>query len=266
MTKMTVPKLQLMKQQGERIAMLTAYDYLFAETLDQAGVDTILVGDSLGMVVQGNSSTLPVTVEDIAYHCLAVSRGVSRALIVADLPFLSYQQSPQQALMSAGQLMKTGNAEVVKLEGGAEMAPTVEFLVARGIPVCGHLGLTPQSVHQMGGYRVQGRDQQRADQLKGDALALQQAGACAVVLECIPQSLATEITALLDIPTIGIGAGLDCDGQVLVLQDMLGMDMGRAPRFVRNFLAGSGSISSAITAYVEAVKDGSFPAPAESYS
>ncbi|MBL4622002.1 MAG: 3-methyl-2-oxobutanoate hydroxymethyltransferase [Immundisolibacteraceae bacterium] len=266
MTKMTVPKLQAMKQQGERIAMLTAYDYLFAETLDRAGVDTILVGDSLGMVIQGNDSTLPVTLEEMAYHCLAVSRGASSALIIADLPFLSYQQSPEQALMSAGQLMKTGHAEVVKLEGGTEMAPTVEFLVSRGIPVCGHLGLTPQSVHQMGGYRVQGRDQQRAEQIKNDALALQQAGACAVVLECIPQPLATEITKLVEIPTIGIGAGSACDGQVLVLQDMLGLNEGRAPRFVRDFLADSGSISKAVAAYVAAVKDGSFPNLEESYS
>ena len=266
MTKMTVPKLQAMKQQSERIAMLTAYDYLFAETLDRAGVDTILVGDSLGMVIQGNSSTLPVTLDDIAYHCLAVSRGVSNAVIVADLPFMSFQQSPEQALMSAGQLMKVGNAEVVKLEGGAEMAATVEFMVARGVPVCGHLGLTPQSVHQLGGYRVQGRDQQRAQQLKDDAIALQQAGACAVVLECIPQPLATEITQLIDIPTIGIGAGPACDGQVLVLQDMLGMNEGRAPRFVRDFLAEAGSISNAIAAYVKAVKDGSFPSLEESYS
>lgn len=266
MTKMTVPKLRAMKQQGERIAMLTAYDYLFAETLDRAGVDTILVGDSLGMVIQGNNSTLPVTLDEMAYHSLAVSRGASNALIIVDLPFLSYQQSPEQALMSAGQLLKTGHAEVVKLEGGAEMAPTVEFLVSRGIPVCGHLGLTPQSVHQMGGYRVQGRDQQRAEQLKNDALALQQAGACALVLECIPQSLATDISKLVEIPTIGIGAGSGCDGQVLVLQDMLGLNEGRAPRFVRDFLASSGSIANAVAAYVKAVKDGSFPSLEESYS
>jgi len=254
-----------MKQQGERISCLTAYDYLFATALDSAGVEAILVGDSLGMVIQGHSSTLPVTLEDMAYHSLAVSRGVSRAMVIADLPFLTYQQSPQQALLSAGHLMKAGGAEVVKLEGGAEMAPTVEFLTQRGIPVCGHLGLTPQSVHQLGGYRVQGREQARAEQLKNDALILQQAGACAVVLECIPQLLATQITKELVIPTIGIGAGANCDGQVLVLQDMLGLNDAHAPRFVRNFLQGTGSIDKALRAYVIAVRDGSFPTADESY-
>lgn len=266
MTKITVPKLQAMKQQGERISCLTAYDYLFASALDTAGVDAILVGDSLGMVIQGNNSTLPVTLDEMAYHSLAVSRGVSRAMVIADLPFMSYQQSPQQALLSAGHLMKSGGAEVVKLEGGTEMAATVEFLVQRGVPVCGHLGLTPQSVHQLGGYRVQGREANRAEQLKSDALALQHAGACAVVLECIPQTLAAFITAELTIPTIGIGAGVECDGQVLVLQDMLGLNAAHAPRFVRDFLQGAGSINAALCAYVAAVRDGSFPAADESYS
>lgn len=264
MAKVTVPTLQTMKQQGERISSLTAYDYLFAKALDHAGVDAILIGDSLGMVVQGNHSTLPVTLEEMAYHSLAVSRAVSRAMVITDLPFLSYQQSPQQALLSAGELMKTGGAEVVKLEGGEEMAATVEFLVRRGIPVCGHLGLTPQSVHQLGGYRVQGREQARADQLKRDAQALQQAGACAIVLECIPVALAAQITQELEIPTIGIGAGAECDGQVLVLQDMLGLNSA-PPRFVRNFLQGRDSIDSALRAYVAAVQDGSFPAVEESY-
>jgi len=265
MTKITVPKLLSMKQQGERISSLTAYDYLFAAAVDNAGVDVILVGDSLGMVVQGHGSTLPVTLDDMAYHSLAVSRGVSRAMVITDLPFLSYQQSPQQALLSAGHLMKAGGAEVVKLEGGEEMAPTVEFLVRRGIPVCGHLGLTPQSVHQFGGYRVQGREQGRAEQLKKDAQALQQAGACAVVLECIPQLLAAQITSDLVIPTIGIGAGANCDGQVLVLQDMLGLNAEHTPRFVRNFMQGAGSIDAALRAYVAAVNDGSFPSADESY-
>ena len=266
MTKVTVPQLQSMKQQGERISWLTAYDYLFAQTLDQAGVDAILVGDSLGMVIQGHNSTLPVTIDEMAYHSLAVSRGVNRAMVITDLPFMSYQQSPQQALLCAGQLMKTGGAEVVKLEGGTEMAPTAKFLVERGIPVCGHLGLTPQSVHQLGGYRVQGRDPDRAKQLLEDALALQTAGACAVVLECIPQNLAADISRELTVPTIGIGAGVNCDGQVLVLQDMLGLNEAHTPRFVRNFLVGNDSIESAVRAYVTAVRDGSFPSPEESYS
>ncbi|MDF1819080.1 MAG: 3-methyl-2-oxobutanoate hydroxymethyltransferase [Immundisolibacteraceae bacterium] len=266
MTKVTAPQLQKMKQQGERISSLTAYDYLFARTLDRAGVDAILVGDSLGMVVQGNSSTLPVTLDEMTYHSLAVSRGVTRSMVITDLPFMSYQQSPQQALLSAGQLMKSGGAEVVKLEGGTEMASTVSFLVERGVPVCGHLGLTPQSVHQLGGYRVQGRDAERAEQLLQDALALQSAGACAVVLECIPQPLAQQITAELAIPTIGIGAGADCDGQVLVLQDMLGLNDAHVPRFVRNFMTGSQSIEMAVKSYVEAVQDGSFPSSDESYA
>ncbi len=245
--------------------MLTAYDYLFAEAVDRAGADSILVGDSLGMVVQGNSSTLPVTIEEMAYHSRAVSRGASRALVIADLPFLSYQQSREQALLSAGELMKSGCAEAVKLEGGEEMAATVEFLVQRGIPVCGHLGLTPQSVHQFGGFKVQGREQARASQIRNDAIALQQAGACAVVLECIPEQLATALSSELEIPTIGIGAGANCDGQVLVLQDMLGLNDGRTPRFVRNFLPGANSIEEAISRYVAAVRDGSFPSADESY-
>ncbi|HAC35477.1 MAG TPA: 3-methyl-2-oxobutanoate hydroxymethyltransferase [Gammaproteobacteria bacterium] len=265
MSKVTAPELTAMKQQGKRIAMLTAYDYLFAEAVDRAGADSILVGDSLGMVVQGNSSTLPVTIEEMAYHSRAVSRGASRALVIADLPFLSYQQSREQALLSAGELMKSGCAEAVKLEGGEEMAATVEFLVQRGIPVCGHLGLTPQSVHQFGGFKVQGREQARASQIRNDAIALQQAGACAVVLECIPEQLATALSSELEIPTIGIGAGANCDGQVLVLQDMLGLNDGRTPRFVRNFLPGANSIEEAISRYVAAVRDGSFPSADESY-
>ena len=265
MSKVTAPELTAMKQQGKRIAMLTAYDYLFAEAVDRAGADSILVGDSLGMVVQGNSSTLPVTIEEMAYHSRAVSRGASRALVIADLPFLSYQQSREQALLSAGELMKSGCAEAVKLEGGEEMAATVEFLVQRGIPVCGHLGLTPQSVHQFGGFKVQGREQARASQIRNDAIALQQAGACAVVLECIPEQLATALSGELEIPTIGIGAGANCDGQVLVLQDMLGLNDGRTPRFVRNFLPGANSIEEAISRYVAAVRDGSFPSADESY-
>lgn len=253
-----------MKRAGERIASLTAYDYACARLLDAAGVDVVLVGDSLGNVVQGQSTTVPVTLDDMVYHTRCVARGLERALLVADLPFLTYQESPEQALRSAGRLMKEGLAHMVKLEGGSAMAAAVAFLVERGVPVCGHLGLTPQAVHQLGGYKVQGRSEAAAARLRADALALQEAGAALLVLEAIPRALAAELTAQLDIPTIGIGAGAQCGGQVLVLQDMLGMNPQPA-RFVRNFLTGHDDLAAAIGAYVKAVKDGSFPAAEHGY-
>ncbi|MFP5464031.1 MAG: 3-methyl-2-oxobutanoate hydroxymethyltransferase [Gammaproteobacteria bacterium] len=260
----TLDTLRKMKQAGQRIASLTAYDYSFARLLEAAAVDVVLVGDSLGNVIQGQATTVPVTLDEMVYHTRCVARGLERALLLADLPFLSYQESPVQALRSAGRLMKEGLAHMVKLEGGAAMAPTVEFLVERGVPVCGHLGLTPQSVHQLGGYKVQGRSEAAAQRLRDDALALQQAGAALLVIEAVPRALAGQITRDLAIPTIGIGAGVDCDGQVLVLQDALGMNPTPA-RFVRNFLKAHDDLGAAIAAYVQAVKDGSFPAAEHGY-
>jgi 3-methyl-2-oxobutanoate hydroxymethyltransferase len=260
----TIPKLQKMKADGTKIAMLTCYDATFAHVLEQAGVDCVLIGDSLGMVLQGHDSTLPVTLEQVAYHTECVARGSKTMLLVADLPFGSYQASPEQAFHSAARLMAAG-AQMVKLEGGAEFAATVSFLVKRGIPVCGHLGLTPQSVHQLGGYRVQGRGADAGERLLADALALQEAGAAMLVLEAIPADLAGRVTSELAIATIGIGAGPACDGQVLVLHDMLDLFPGHKAKFVRNFTAGATSISDAIARYVQAVKDESFPAAEHSF-
>lgn len=256
--------LQKMRLAGDKIAMLTCYDASFAQLCDAQGVDTLLIGDSLGMVLQGHDSTLPVTVADMAYHTAAVARGSSRALIVTDMPFGSYQESPEQAFRNAVTLMAAG-AQMVKLEGGAEMAPTIRFLTQRGVPVCAHVGLTPQSVHQLGGYRVQGKDEAAAARVQADALAVQEAGATLIVLEAIPAALADAVTAALTIPTIGIGASAGCSGQVLVLHDMLDVSAGRKARFVRNFMAGQPTIGAAIAAYVEAVKDGSFPASEHCY-
>jgi len=254
-----------MKRRGEKITCLTAYDYSFAALLDRAGVDMIMVGDSLGMVMQGNETTLPVSLAEMVYHCRCVARGTARALLIGDLPFLSYQESPQRALASAGRLMQRGGAQVVKLEGGEPMAETVRFLTERGIPVCAHLGLTPQSVHQLGGYRVQGREAAAAERIRHDAKALQQAGAGLIVLEAIPAELAKSITANLEIPTIGIGAGPDCDGQVLVLHDMLGIYPRPSPKFSRNFMQGAASIEDAVKRYIDAVKSGEFPGPEHSF-
>lgn len=262
--RLTQTDLAGMKGNGERIAMLTCYDASFARACDAAGIDGLLIGDSLGMVVQGHDSTLPVSVEHIAYHVGCVRRGCQRPLIIADLPFGSFQESPQAAFRNAVALMAAG-AQMVKLEGGGEMAETTRFLVSRGIPVCAHVGLTPQSVHQLGGYRVQGKGDDGAAQVLADAQAQENAGAALIVLEAIPAALAANITARLSIPTIGIGAGKDCSGQVLVLHDMLDVDGGRKPRFVRNFMAGSDSITAALAAYAGAVKDGSFPAPEHCY-
>jgi len=256
----TLTALQKMARDGEKIAVLTCYDASFAALLEKAGVDMLLVGDSLGMVVQGEETTLPVSMDEMVYHTRCVARGAERAFIVADMPFGSYQQSPAQALRNAAKLMAAG-AQMVKLEGGAVMARTASFLVERGIPVFGHIGLTPQSVHQLGGYRVQGKGDAAAKKLREDALALQDAGAAMMLLEAIPATLGQQVTAELTIPTIGIGAGPDCSGQVLVLYDLLGIYPGKPPRFARNFLQGAGSIQAAVEQYVKAVKDGGFPAP-----
>ena len=259
----SLPRLQEMHGRGEKITMLTAYDATFAAVADAAGVECILVGDSLGMVCQGLSSTVGVTLETMRYHVESVARGLRRtqatAWLIGDLSFGSYQESREHALRSASVLMQAG-AHMVKLEGGGWTADTVRFLVERGIPVCAHLGLTPQTVHALGGYRVQGRTQESAATLRRQAHELQDAGAALLVLEMVPAALAAELTAeLLHCPTIGIGAGKDTAGQVLVLHDMLGLNLGKMPRFVRNFMSGAPGIREAMQAYVAAVKDGSFP-------
>ena len=255
----SIPGLIAMREKGEKITMLTAYDASFAALMDRCGVEVLLIGDSLGMVCQGHDSTLPVTLQDVAYHTAAVARGNQKALVVADMPFGSYA-TPEAAFHNAVQLIQAG-AQMVKLEGGHWLAPTIKFLTERAIPVCAHLGLTPQSVHQLGGYKVQGKTTAGADLLKAEALAVQAAGASLLVLEAIPASLGKEVTASLHIPTIGIGAGVDCSGQVLVMHDLLGVFPGRKARFVKNFMEGQTSIDAAVLAYVAAVKDQSFPAP-----
>jgi len=255
----TLPALQALRDKGEKIAVLTCYDASFAALMDRCGIEILLVGDSLGNVCQGQTSTLPVTLTDIAYHTASVARGNKTAFIIADLPFGSYA-TPEATFNHAVQLMQAG-AHMVKLEGGAWLEDTVRFLVQRAIPVCAHLGLTPQSVHQFGGYKVQGKTTEAAEQLKKDALALQAAGASLLVLEAIPATLGKEVTEALTIPTIGIGAGVDCSGQVLVMHDMLGVFPGRKARFVKDFMEGRTSIEAAVRAYFTAVKDKSFPAP-----
>lgn len=253
----SIPQLQAKKAAGEKFAVLTTYDATFARAAAQAGIEVLLVGDSLGMVLQGHDSTLPVTVADMAYHVAAVSRGNSGALIVGDLPFGSYS-TVAQTLDNAATLMRAG-AQAVKLEGGAWLAESIRLLVERGIPVCGHLGLTPQSVNAFGGYKVQGRQPEQARRIVDDAQALEAAGAGMLVLECVPRQLGTEVAAAVRIPVIGIGAGAGTDAQVLVLHDMLGLNP-RPPRFVRNFMEGTGSVQDAIAAYRAAVLEGSFPA------
>jgi 3-methyl-2-oxobutanoate hydroxymethyltransferase len=254
----TLHRIREMHAQGEPIAMVTCYDASFAKAMDAAGVDCLLVGDSLGMVVQGQSSTLPVTLEETAYHLRCVARGNKQAWLIGDLPFGSYQQSPAQALQSAAVLMQAG-AQMVKLEGGGWTTETVRFLTERGIPVCAHLGLTPQSVHALGGYRVQGRNEEAAATLKQHARELADAGAAMLVLELLPSTVANEVTQALPIPVIGIGAGKGCSGQVLVLHDMLGITQGKLPRFVRNFMDGATSIEAALRSYVSDVKARRFP-------
>jgi 3-methyl-2-oxobutanoate hydroxymethyltransferase len=254
----TIPTLNTLRAAGEKITMLTCYDASFASLMDRCGVEILLIGDSLGMVCNGHQSTLPVTVAEVAYHTAAVARGGKSAMIMADLPFGAYG-TPETAYANAVQLMQAG-AHVVKLEGGAWLADTVRFLTDRAVPVCAHLGLTPQSVHQLGGYKVQGKTTESADLLKADALKMQAAGAAMVLLEAIPAQLGKEVTDLLTVPTIGIGAGPDCSGQVLVMHDLLGVFPGRKARFVKNFMEGQTSIDAAVSAYVAAVKDGGFPA------
>ncbi len=260
----TLPALLDMHAQRQAIAVLTCYDASFAALLDDCGVDVMLVGDSLGMVIQGERSTLPVSIEDMIYHVRCVARNTPRAWVVADLPFGTYASSPISAYENAARLMQAG-ATMVKLEGGAWLAETVDLLANRSIPVCAHLGLTPQSVHTLGGYRVQGRSFDAAQRLRTDALTLQDAGATMLVLEMVPAKVAASITQELSIPTIGIGAGVECSGQVLVLHDMLGVYPGHRARFVRDFMVGQTSIRGAIEAYVAAVKDRSFPAPEHQY-
>ncbi len=256
----TLHRLREMHAAGEPISVLTCYDAAFARVLDHAGVDCLLIGDSLGMVLQGVTSTLPVTLADMAYHVRCVAQGNRSAWIIGDLPFGSYQQSHAQAMESATVLMQAG-AHMVKLEGGGWTADTVHFLTQRGIPVCAHLGLTPQSVHALGGYRIQGRDDESAATLRLHAQQLAEAGAAMLVLELMPSAVGAAITAGLPIPTIGIGAGVDCSGQVLVLHDMLGLGHGKQPRFVRDFMQGSASIDAAIRTYVADVKARRFPDP-----
>lgn len=255
----TAPALMNMKSAGEKIAMLTCYDASFASLMDRCGVDMLLIGDSLGNVLQGQSTTLPVTLADIAYHTACVSRGNRSALIAADMPFGTYA-TPESAFDNAVKLMQAG-AQMVKLEGGAWLVDTVKFMTERGIPVFSHLGLTPQSVHRLGGFKVQGKKVEDVEQLKADAMALQDAGASLLLIEAIPATVGKELTEMLQIPTIGIGAGPDCSGQVLVMHDMLGVFPGKTARFVRNFMNGEPSIEAAIRAYIRAVKESEFPAP-----
>lgn len=255
---MTLHRLREMHGRGEPIAMLTCYDATFGRLLDECGVDCLLVGDSLGMVLQGQPSTLPVTLEETAYHLRCVARGNRNAWLIGDLPFGTYQESPEQAMRSAAALMQAG-AQMVKLEGGGWTTETVRFLVERGVPVCAHLGLTPQSVHALGGYRVQGRNEEAAATLKRHAKELADAGAAMLVLELLPSSVANEVTQSLPIPVIGIGAGKGCSGQVLVLHDMLHLTRGKLPRFVRNFMDGAPSVEAAIRSFVSEVKSRNFP-------
>jgi len=263
--KITVPHIVKMKHRGERITCLTAYDYSFARILDEAGVEMLLVGDSLGCVVQGNHNTLAVTMDEMVYHTRIVARGRKRALVIGDMPFLSYQASKEQALQNAGRFLKEGGAEAVKLEGGVSVRETIRAMVNAGIPVMGHIGLTPQSVHRFGGYKIQGREKERRELVLSDALAVQDAGAFSVVLEGMPMDLAREITAQLKIPTIGIGAGADCDGQVLVVHDMLGLFDDFTPKFVKQYADLKKVISGAVRDFIGEVKERKFPAEDHSF-
>jgi 3-methyl-2-oxobutanoate hydroxymethyltransferase len=264
MSHITTSTLRKMKQAGEKIACLTAYDASFAQILAEEGVDILLVGDSLGMVLQGQDSTLPVKLDEMIYHTKMVRAASQNTLVMADLPFMTYA-TPMQALASSGRLMKEGGAHMVKLEGGAIMLETVHHLAEHGIPVCAHLGLLPQSVNKLGGYKVQGRDEKQAQAMLEDASAMENAGADLIVLECVPSQLAAEISAAVEVPVIGIGAGPQCDAQVLVLYDMLGITTGKRPRFSKDFLQDAGDVRGAVRAYVQAVKDGSFPADEHSF-
>ena len=264
--KKTILDFQLMKDKNEKITFLTSYDATFVKILDEAGIDGILVGDSLGMVIQGKQNTLEVTVEDIIYHTSIVSRGITKAHLVADMPFMSYQVSKEEALKNAGRLIKEGRAESVKLEGGAFVADTVHHIQKAGIPVMGHIGLTPQSIHKFGGFRIQGRDEKRRDELLRDAKILEEAGVFAIVLEGIPAPLAKEITASLKIPTIGVGAGVHCDGQVLVIYDLLGMDNSFFPKFAKRYANLHEIINSAVRNYIEDVRSEKFHSEENSFN
>jgi len=262
--RITLSTLQRMAQEGNRIAMLTCYDASFAALLESAGVECLLIGDSLGNVLQGHETTLPVTLRDIVYHTECVARGSKRAFIIGDMPFGTFQAGPQDTFRNAAAIMAAG-AHMVKVEGGTPMLETTEYLATRGVPVCGHLGLTPQSVHQFGGYKVQGRNEDTAERLVEEARLLDRAGAGMIVLEAVPAALAREITASVSVPTIGIGAGADCHGQVLVLHDMLDVFPGRKAKFVKNFMRTTGSIQGAVELYVKEVKARTFPGPEHSF-
>jgi 3-methyl-2-oxobutanoate hydroxymethyltransferase len=262
---MTVPDLLAMKAAGRRIVMLTCYDAAFARLLEQAEVDVLLVGDSVNQVLAGQETTLSATLDQMIYHAASVRRGARRVLLFVDLPFLTYQVSPTEAIRNAGRVLQETGAHGVKLEGGRPMAETLRALVDRGIPVIGHLGLTPQSVHALGGYRVQGRDTATAERLLADARALEEAGACAIVLELLPAALAKRITAALTIPTIGIGAGAGCDGQVLVLHDMLGLNEMFNPKFLKRYAELGEAVRAAVRSYAAEVRDGTYPGPEHSF-
>ncbi|HVW26104.1 MAG TPA: 3-methyl-2-oxobutanoate hydroxymethyltransferase [Polyangiaceae bacterium] len=264
-TKVTVPAIRERKQRGPKLAVVTAYDATMARLLDEGGADVLLVGDSLGMVVQGQPSTLGVTVDEMAYHARAVARGTERAHIVVDMPFMSFQVSSEKALEAAGKLVKEGNAEAVKLEGGVEIAEAVRRIVGAGIPVMGHVGLTPQSIHALGGFRVQGKSEDAAARVLQDAKALEQAGVYAIVLEAMPADLARRITETVDVPTIGIGAGPHCDGQVIVCYDFLGMYRDIQPKFVKRYAELGDAIVNAMRAYVGDVQTGAFPEARHSF-
>ncbi|PKM42568.1 MAG: 3-methyl-2-oxobutanoate hydroxymethyltransferase [Firmicutes bacterium HGW-Firmicutes-8] len=265
MSKVTTVKLKEMKTRGEKITVLTCYDYSKAILLEKAGIDVLLVGDSLGMVLLGYDSTIPVTMEDMIIHTKAVSRGTKNALLVADMPFMSYQISTGESVKNAGRFLQEAGANAVKLEGGREIAPTVQAIIAAGIPVMGHLGLTPQSVNKLGGYRVQGKDEAAARIILNNALALQDAGVFAIVLECVPAALAKMVTKRLEVPTIGIGAGVDCDGQVLVIHDLLGLYSDISPKFVKRYASLHNTILEAVSQYKSDVKEGNFPGPEHSF-
>jgi len=263
--RVTIPQLLEWKKNQRKITALTAYDYTFARLLDESGVDVILVGDSAGMVAMGHDNTLPVTMDEMIHHTRAVRRGVQQALLVGDMPFMSYHVSEADTIKNAGRFIQEGGAEAVKMEGGSRVLDKIKAVVQIGISVMGHVGLTPQSVHQFGGYRVQGKNYLDARQIKKDAMDLQKAGVFAIVLEGIPMELAAEITGELDIPTLGIGAGVHCDGQILVTQDMLGMNLDFAPKFVKKYGEVGTAIRSAVQGYVDEVKSGAFPDKAHSY-
>ena len=266
MTRKTVLDLQKMKTGNQKISMITAYDYTMARLVDQAGADMVLVGDSLGMVIQGAENTLSVTLDDMIYHSRCVDRGLQNAHLTVDMPFMSYQVSPQQALENAGRLVKEGNAQSVKLEGGIRTAPMIEAIVQAGIPVVGHIGLTPQSVHALGGFKVQGRAEKAQQELIDDALAIEEAGASVLVMEMVPKELAHKITEQLHIPTIGIGAGVFCDGQVLVCNDLLGLDTRFKPKFLKRYATLEDPIVDAFSTYIEEVQQGTFPSDKQSFS